>query len=537
MSAIVGRGGDELPRIAALGRSARSDLETVMVRWQWKPGTLGRDGRQIWSAALGLLVLNLGLAGCAAQATRAGHADKAADTEQGEQLVRQFEARLDAALTLMERLRAGEVIDDDALRAARDALREPAQTCLSLPACDHSRVLSGYERLAGEGLAIHSDSSEELTEADLADAQTPADNASESPLLNDLPEAQRSISLLNGRELRDLIELNTPVKAAMVEWLTWMRPNLITAYENYQYLRYLMWPEYEKAGLPEALLFGLLAKESGGRVHAVSRAGASGPLQFMYQTGLGYGLGRVDGFDTRFDPQLSARASVAYLNDRFAELNHNLELALAAYNGGEGRIRRLYAGSGGKPYWDRRIRGQLPAETQDYVPMVLAAAWLFLHPEEAGLVFPTIDATPATLVLQQPTSLNELTMCLGQGDTREGWFRVLRNLNPRLQPHAPLAAGTTLQAPRRLVDDYQRWCVAGERLQLAQQLAAASKPTVPPVGAVASAYRVRKGDSLHGIARRYGCTVGTLANANGIRAPKYLIRPGQTLQLQSCSRS
>jgi len=100
-----------------------------------------------------------------------------------------------------------------------------------------------------------------------------------------------------------------------------------------------------------------------------------------------------------------------------------------------------------------------------------------------------------------------------------------------------LAAGTTLQAPRRLVDDYQRWCVAGERLQLAQQLAAASKPTVPPVGAVASAYRVRKGDSLHGIARRYGCTVGTLASANGIRAPKYLIRPGQTLQLQSCSRS
>src|SRR3546814_19579029 len=105
-------------------------------------------------------------------------------------------------------------------------------------------------------------------------------------------------------------------------------------------MRYLMWPEYEKAGLPEALLFGILAKESGGRVHAVSRSGASGPLQFMYSTGLRYGLGQVNGFDTRFDPQLSARANVAYLNDRFAALNHNLELALAAYNGGEGRDRQ-----------------------------------------------------------------------------------------------------------------------------------------------------------------------------------------------------
>jgi len=535
MSAIVGRGAGELPRIAALGRAARPDLETVMVRWQWKRVCLTPMWFRGASVAAVLCGLSVGVTGCQGQRTKSSPDDPVASTAQAESALQQFETRLDAALILMERLRAGEVIEDETLRAARDALREPAQTCLSSPACDHSRVLSGYEKLAGEGLAIHSENTDELAEADLTAAQ--ATDSTTSPMLDDLPEAQRSVTLLNGRELRDLIELNTPVKAAMVEWLTWMRPNLITAYENYQYLRYLMWPEYERAGLPEALLFGLLAKESGGRVHAVSRAGASGPLQFMYQTGLGYGLGRVDGFDTRFDAQLSARASVAYLNDRFAELNHNLELALAAYNGGEGRVRRLYAGSGGKPYWDRRIRGQLPAETQDYVPMVLAAAWLFLHPDEVGLVFPSIDATPSTLVLQQATTLNELTMCLGQGDTREGWFRVLRNLNPRLQPHAPLAVGTTLQAPKRLVDDYQRWCLAGERLQLAQQFAAASKPTVPPVGIAASAYRVRRGDSLHGIARRYGCTVGTLASANGIRAPKYLIRPGQTLQLQSCSRS
>jgi len=50
------------------------------------------------------------------------------------------------------------------------------------------------------------------------------------------------------------------------------------SYENYQYMRALMWPAYERAGLPEALLFGILATESAGKVHAVSRAGAADEL-------------------------------------------------------------------------------------------------------------------------------------------------------------------------------------------------------------------------------------------------------------------
>src|SRR3546814_15358103 len=102
-----------------------------------------------------------------------------------------------------------------------------------------------------------------------------------APLVADVPESGRTVTLLNGRKLSDIIAMKGPVKASLNEWLTWLRPNLITAWENYQYMRYLMWPEYEKAGLPEALLFGILAKESGGRVHAVSRSGASGPRPFM----------------------------------------------------------------------------------------------------------------------------------------------------------------------------------------------------------------------------------------------------------------
>ena len=152
-------------------------------------------------------------------------------------------------------------------------------------------------------------------------------------------------------------------------------------YENYQYMRQLMWPEYQKAGLPEAILFGIAPKESGGRVHAVSRSGAAGLLQFMPATGARFGLGYVDGFDQRYDPALAARANAAYLNEQLAIFNNNLELVIAAYNGGEGRMQRLARGSDTASFWDPKIYYELPAETRDYVPVVLAAAWLYLHPK------------------------------------------------------------------------------------------------------------------------------------------------------------
>jgi len=476
-----------------------------------------------------LCALALTLSACASAPQRA---PATAATGDATRIQQAFDEALEQALMQAERLRAGEAIEREPLLESRDRLRAAARDCLDQPACGAERVLAGYEALAALGLAVGEEFESGRQEA-------APESIEASPLLGDLPEAQRSISLLNGRELRELIELNTPVKSAMVEWLTWMRPQLITAWENYQYMRHLMWPEYEQAGLPEALLFGILAKESGGRVHAVSRAGASGPLQFMYQTGLGYGLGRVDGFDTRFDAQLASRASVRYLNDRFRELNGNLELSLAAYNGGEGRMRRIFQASGGKPFWNAQVFGQLPRETQDYVPMVLAAAWLFLHPEEVGLEFPRVDLQASGFTLAHPSTLNELTLCLGQNGIRDGWFRVLRNLNPRYEPHAVIPAGTVIRGPQSMVEAYAASCVTGQRLELARALAAANRPSQPAAASATAAgsYSVRSGDSLHSIARRHQCSVESLARANGVRGPRYLINPGQRLQLVGCRRA
>lgn len=356
-----------------------------------------------------------------------------------------------------------------------------------------------------------------------------------SAVLGSLPEAGKTVALLNGRDLRELIEVNEPVRAALTEWLTWMRPGLIASWENYQRMRFLMWPEYQQAGLPEALLFGLLAKESNGRVHSLSRSGAAGPMQFMPATGQRFGLGWTDGFDTRYDPQLAARASTRYFNERFAELNHNLEFAIAAYNGGEGRARRLYKASAGRSFWDPAVFAQLPPETRDYVPYVLAAALLFLHPEEYGLEFPKVESAATVMKIDAPASIYQLAICLG--GERDGYFRVLRNLNPRYEPHDAIAAGTELRVPTAVPPLYHQYCLSGPRAQLANELAQARKPDVVNVVASASGrrYRVQSGDTLSGISRRYRCrSAEQLARANHLRAP-FILRPHQQLRLQGCS--
>lgn len=448
-------------------------------------------------------------------------------------------ARVDAAAEAYRTALAQLAGDDPAqgntgVAAATAQLRDGVSRCVAASGCDVTRVVSVYDALLLER-AQALDAQSESFAALPAEQATLGEGAAleQSPLLADVPESGRSVALLNGRDLSELIAMKGPVKAGLNEWLTWLRPNLISAFENYQYMRHLMWPEYEKAGLPEALLFGILAKESGGRVHAVSRAGASGPLQFMYSTGLRYGLGQANGFDTRFDPQLSARANVRYLNDRFAELNHNLEMALAAYNGGEGRIARLYRSSAGKDFWSSSVYNSLPPETRDYVPMVLAAAWLFLHPEQYGLQFPQVHSQPATLVLAHASSINELAICLGNAGNRDGWFRPLRNLNPRYEAHTMIAAGTPLQAPEVVLPLYRDRCMNDAIAAQAKDIASASRAQASK--AKVAAYTVRSGDTLAAIARRHGCgNPRSLAQANAIRGPKYLIRPGQKLSLSLC---
>jgi len=449
------------------------------------------------------------------------------------------EARYRQALILLENGNPEAVQESDqALEDMEDALHACART----PGCGISHLLVSYKRL----LKVEAEDGRALAERDdgIEDADAPP-----SPVVASIDDAPDAVSLLNAddQRFRQMVRMTPAVQAGIRRWLTDMRTSLITSHENYQYMQHLMSPAFGEHGLPEALLFGIMAKESNGRVHSRSRAGAAGPLQFMPGTGRRFGLGvDADGFDTRYDPHKSADAAARYLKERLNELGPNLEYWLAAYNGGEGRARRVYAQSEGGDFWDEKVYEAFPPETRDYVPMVIAAAWLYLHPDEYGLSFPNVDPSPATITLTRAASIYELTICLGNDDTRDGYMRVLRNLNPSWRAETWIPAGTTLNATARMAELYPRWCSEGPRAELARQLiesdpqtaeatAGQPQPSLLPVSAV-RLHRVKDGETLGAIARQHRCNLRTLASANNIRAPRYFLRVGQQLRLEGCGR-
>lgn len=455
--------------------------------------------------------------------------------------------------------------------AALEDMEDVLTACMKVKGCPLSQLLTSYKRLLKSDVdtRIANEEGDEDGEA-LLDTDQATGN---------VPSSAEAAALLSadGQRFASMVQMNPAVQAGIRRWLTDMRTSLVQSHENYQYLRHLMAPSFQRSGLPEALLFGIMAKESTGRVHIGSRAGAVGLLQFMPSTGRRFGLGPDGtGFDTRYDPHASADAAASYLNERYAEVGNNIELWLAAYNGGEGRALRVFRAYPGRSFWDESVYNQFPAETKDYVPMVIAAAWLYLHPKEYGLSFPKIDAKPATIRLVRATSIYELTICLGNGGTRDGYMRALRNLNPRYEADGWISSGTTLNATVKIAGLYNRYCIQGERAELAKRLvesevsaaivrvgpietitatAKGVDGTLPIEGAQASApaqdkpkpkdapkpkpkavrqHKVERGDTLVSIARKYSCDTGDLAKANGLKGPRYTVRPGQHLKLRGC---
>ena len=158
--------------------------------------------------------------------------------------------------------------------AALEDMEDVVDACVKQKGCPISDLLATWKRL----LKAEVDAAgEELDEDPGEDGLLEADTA----LAADIPEAARAARLAgddNRHAFDRMVRFNPAIQAGIRRWLTDMRPSLMDSYENYQVMRHLMWPEFERRGLPEALLFGIMAKESNGRVHAVSRAGAAGPM-------------------------------------------------------------------------------------------------------------------------------------------------------------------------------------------------------------------------------------------------------------------
>ncbi|MBN2345911.1 MAG: transglycosylase SLT domain-containing protein [Candidatus Aminicenantes bacterium] len=261
-------------------------------------------------------------------------------------------------------------------------------------------------------------------------------------------------------------------------------------------------------GLPEDLAY-LPIIESGFRVDATSRARARGAWQFMASTARLFGL-RVDWqVDERLDPFKAAEAAARFLKHLFEQYN-DWYIALACYNGGPRRVERAMRAVQSSDFFAINRTRHIRRETRNYVPAFLASLIIARSPAEYGFTLgggEAVFAGSRTAMVPSPVYLAHVAERLGIpcDDLKRLNPELLRDFTPSNVGHYRL----------RVPGDVDEAVLAG-----LERIPASKIPTY-------NAYRVRPGDSLYAIARRFATTVRAIKKVNGLRSN--LIRPGMNL--------
>jgi membrane-bound lytic murein transglycosylase D len=271
--------------------------------------------------------------------------------------------------------------------------------------------------------------------------------------------------------------------------------------------------------LPSALAY-LPIIESGFRTHAVSRAGAVGPWQFIRATGRRYGL-RIDSYvDERRDPVKSTHAAARYFKDLYAQFG-DWHLSLAAYNTGEMNIARILERGRADDYWEMSARGYLPSETRDFVPQFLAAVQIAHAPEVYGFDAPQDEELHYDLVRVNHSVSLKMVAKFSNASVNE-----ITELNPALHRGITPPQGYTVRVPKG-TKEIVEVALARMRYDAAQVVPAR---TVAARTGVARTHRLRKGDTLAAVAKHHGVSVASLQKANGIRNARH-VTAGRVLRI------
>jgi len=250
---------------------------------------------------------------------------------------------------------------------------------------------------------------------------------------------------------------------------------------------------FEAEGLPIDLSYVPLI-ESAFKPSALSRAEARGIWQFMRGTAIEVGLQHDWYIDERADPEKATRAAAKYLKFLYTKFG-DWHLALAAYNGGWGRVQRAMDQSGRSDFWAlSESQRFLPRETRDYVPLILAAVIVARNPAQYGLALePMVEVPTEVVAVSAPLDLRRLAEFAGTS------FDVLQDLNPELRRWTtPARGGYALRVPLGM-GDMVRDRTLGPESDLPDPFAT---------------YRVRRGETMAGIAKKLGVRRADLAAAN-----------------------
>jgi membrane-bound lytic murein transglycosylase D len=303
--------------------------------------------------------------------------------------------------------------------------------------------------------------------------------------------------------------------------------------------------------VPQDLIYQAVA-ESGFRTQAVNgRSGAGGMWQFM--PGDTYAPPRSAWYDERFDPEAATRAYARYIKYLYKQLG-DWYLAMAAYDWGAGNVQRAVQRTGYADFWELYRRNNLPTETKNYVPIILAVTILAKNPKQYGLddlspdpplitdtvttdysvdlrlVSDLVGATPQEIAGMNPSLLRgatppdesfDLHLPAGTKELFEKRIAEIPQDKRRYWRFHRLASGETLEAVAR---DYR---VSPSEIAFVNQLSSTTDlagvdALVIPVSPAAAPsarnarYRTRRGDTLVTVADRFGVTVDQLRRWNHV---------------------
>jgi membrane-bound lytic murein transglycosylase D len=273
----------------------------------------------------------------------------------------------------------------------------------------------------------------------------------------------------------------------------------------------------DKNNMPLELKY-LSIIESALNPFARSRAGAVGPWQFMPATGRYLSLDANYTIDERRDLEKSTQAACTYLNQLYTQFG-DWHVALAAYNCGPGNVRKAIRYSGKTDFWG--MYNYLPRETRNYVPKFIAMAYMMNYYHTFGITALPIDEL--NLDTRKVYCNKEMRFSIIAQEL-EMSKEELMQLNPELKtaelPHSP--EGYVLNLPPQKVALYEEKVKTIQEQSIELTKLDNQKKIVY--------HRVRKGECLPIIARRYGCSVYEIKKWNHLRGS--IIHPNQRLRIE-----
>jgi membrane-bound lytic murein transglycosylase D len=305
---------------------------------------------------------------------------------------------------------------------------------------------------------------------------------------------------------QELESIPTEINPLVEKWITYFQGRGREHMEKYlaRSSRYekLMKKVLRDNGLPEDLFYIALI-ESGFSSQATSHAAAVGFWQFIRGTGKRYGLEINPFVDERRDPVFATQAAAEYFKGLYSVFG-SWYLAMASYNVGENRVKREVMNHYTRDFWELARKKRLPQETINYVPKFIAAKLIAKDPEKFG--FEGIDYLPPIefdhISVVKPTNLRQMAEKLNVN------YEDFKALNPKFKGEVAPLKGTelVLRIPPGMND---------------AAVVAANSAAVDQVQFVADSgdtttYKIRRGDNLKTIARRYRTSVAYIRDLNDL---------------------